>query len=194
MSSGAFREMPAVEQLELELAREKYKRRYSAILRSTVYALIIVAAVAILAATLWLSVLQLYGSSMTPTAQEGDIVLSVKTSDFETGDIVAFYYNNKIVLRRVIGEAGDVIDIDENGTVYRNSAELEEPYLTEKALGACNIELPYEVPEGRLFVLGDSRAEAIDSRNTAVGCVSQEQIIGKVIFRVWPFERIGPVE
>lgn len=194
MSSGAFREMPAVEQLELELAREKYKRRYSAILRSTVYALIIVAAVAILAATLWLSVLQLYGSSMTPTAQEGDIVLSVKTSDFETGDIVAFYYNNKIVLRRVIGEAGDVIDIDENGTVYLNSAELEEPYLTEKALGACNIELPYEVPEGRLFVLGDSRAEAIDSRNTAVGCVSQEQIIGKVIFRVWPFERIGPVE
>lgn len=194
MSSGAFREMPAVEQLELELAREKYKRRYSAILRSTVYALIIVAAVAILAATLWLSVLQLYGSSMAPTAQEGDIVLSVKTSDFETGDIVAFYYNNKIVLRRVIGEAGDVIDIDENGTVYLNSAELEEPYLTEKALGACNIELPYEVPEGRLFVLGDSRAEAIDSRNTAVGCVSQEQIIGKVIFRVWPFERIGPVE
>ena len=193
MSSGAFREMPAVEQLEVELAREKYKRRYSALLRSTVYALIIVAAVAILAATLWLSVLQLYGSSMAPTVQERDIVLSVKTSDFETGDIVAFYYNNKIVLRRVIGGAGDVIDIDENGTVYLNSAELEEPYLTEKALGACNIELPYEVPEGRLFVLGDSRAEAIDSRNTTVGCVSQEQIIGKVIFRVWPFERIGPV-
>lgn len=178
MSSGAFREMPAVEQLEVELAREKYKRRYSALLRSTVYALIIVAAVAILAATLWLSVLQLYGSSMAPTVQERDIVLSVKTSDFETGDIVAFYYNNKIVLRRVIGGAGDVIDIDENGTVYLNSAELEEPYLTEKALGACNIELPYEVPEGRLFVLGDSRAEAIDSRNTTVGCVSQEQIIG----------------
>lgn len=193
MSSGAFREMPAVEQLEVELAREKYKRRYSALLCSTVYALIIVAAVAILAATLWLSVLQLYGSSMAPTVQERDIVLSVKTSDFETGDIVAFYYNNKIVLRRVIGGAGDVIDIDENGTVYLNSAELEEPYLTEKALGACNIELPYEVPEGRLFVLGDSRAEAIDSRNTTVGCVSQEQIIGKVIFRVWPFERIGPV-
>lgn len=193
MSSGAFREMPAVEQLEVELAREKYKQRYSALLRSTVYTLVIVAAVAILAVTLWLSVLQLYGSSMAPTVQERDIVLSVKTSDFGTGDIVAFYYNNKIVLRRVIGGAGDVIDIDENGTVYLNSAELEEPYLTEKALGACNIELPYEVPEGRLFVLGDSRAEAIDSRNTTFGCVSQEQIIGKVIFRVWPFERIGPV-
>ena len=186
-------DIPATEQLEAELAREKYKKRYHSVLRSTVYTLIIVAAVAVLTATLWLPVLQIYGSSMTPTLQDGEIVFSVKTSKFQPGDVVAFYYNNKILIKRVICGPADWVNIDENGTVYINGKELEEPYLAEKALGDCNIELPYQVPDGKVFVMGDHRSTSVDSRNTAVGCVAQEQIVGKIIFRIWPLNRLGVV-
>lgn len=184
-------EIPTAEQLETELKRVKYKRRYHSVLRSTVYTLITVAAVAVLVATLWLPVLQIYGNSMTPTLQDGEIIFTVKTSDFESGDIVAFYYNNKILVKRVICGPGDWIDIDKDGTVYINGARLEEPYLAEKALGDCNIELPFQVPDGRIFVMGDHRSVSVDSRNTAVGCVSQEQIVGKILFRIWPLKRMG---
>ena len=186
--------MPSAEQLEAELKRVRYKSRYRSVLRSTIYTLITVAAVAILVATLWLPVLQIYGSSMTPALQEGEIILSVKNSEFETGDIVAFYYNNKILIKRIICGPGDWIDIDEDGTVYVNEVRLDEPYLAEKALGECDISLPYQVPEGRWFVMGDHRSTSVDSRSTAVGCVSEEQIVGKIIFRVWPFTRLGAVE
>ena len=186
-------DIPATEQLEAELAREKYKKRYHSVLRSTVYTLIIVAAVAVLTATLWLPVLQIYGSSMTPTLQDGEIVFSVKTSDFAPGDIVAFYYNNKILIKRVICGPADWVNIDGDGTVYVNGTVLDEPYLVEKALGDCNIELPYQVPDGKVFVMGDHRSTSVDSRNTAVGCVAQEQIVGKIIFRIWPLNRLGAV-
>ena len=186
-------DIPATEQLEAELAREKYKKRYHSVLRSTVYTLIIVAAVAVLTATLWLPVLQIYGSSMTPTLQDGEIVFSVKTSDFAPGDIVAFYYNNKILIKRVICGPADWVNIDGDGTVYVNGTVLDEPYLVEQALGDCNIELPYQVPDGKVFVMGDHRSTSVDSRNTAVGCVAQEQIVGKIIFRIWPLNRLGVV-
>jgi len=156
--------------------------------------LITVAAISILVATLWLPVLQIYGSSMTPTLADGEIVVSVKTSDFKPKDIVSFSYNNKILIKRVICVAGDWIDIDRNGTVYVNGTELEEPYLTEKALGECDIELPYQVPDGRIFVMGDHRSTSVDSRSNTVGCVSQEQIVGKIVFRVWPLDRLGTLE
>ena len=186
-------DIPATEQLEAELAREKYKKRYHSVLRSTVYTLIIVAAVAVLTATLWLPVLQIYGSSMTPTLQDGEIVFSVKTSKFEPGDVVAFYYNNKILIKRVICGPADWVNIDGDGTVYVNGTVLDEPYLAEKALGDCNIELPYQVPDGKVFVMGDHRSTSVDSRNTAVGCVAQEQVVGKIIFRIWPLNRLGIV-
>ena len=184
-------QVPTTQQLERELGRVRYRSRYRSLLRSTVYTLITVAAVAVLVATLWLPVLQTYGSSMTPTLKDGEIILSMKTSDFEPGDIVAFYYNNKILVKRVICSAGDWIDIDEDGTVYVNGTLLDEPYLTQKALGDCNIELPYQVPDNRYFCLGDHRATSVDSRNTAVGCVAEEQIVGKIVFRVWPLAGFG---
>ena len=181
------------QQLENELKRVKYKRRYRTVLKSTIYTLITVAAIAVLVATLWLPVLQIYGNSMTPTLQNGDVVFSVKTSQPKTGDIEAFYYNNKILVKRVICGPGDWIDIDEDGTVYVNNEPLDEPYLQEKALGDCNLTLPMQVPDGRLFVMGDHRSTSVDSRNTAVGCVADEQIVGKIVLRVWPLNRLGAI-
>lgn len=189
-----IKEQPSVNQLEAELKRVKYKSRYRTVLRSTVYTLITVAAIAVLVATLWLPVLQIYGTSMTPTLYDGEIVFSVKTSDVEQGEVLAFYYNNRILVKRVIAGPGDWVDIDDDGTVYVNSVQLDEPYVAEKAYGDTNIALPYQVPDGKLFVMGDHRATSADSRNTAVGCVAEEQIVGKIVFRVWPFSRLGTIE
>ena len=186
-----LKEAPELKDLEQELAREKYKNRYGMVLRSTIYTLITVAAVAILVATLWMPVLQIYGSSMNETLQDGDIVLSVKDSRMNNGDIVAFYYNNKILVKRVIAQAGDWVNIDADGNVYVNDVLLDEPYISNKALGECDIDLPYQVPENRIFVMGDHREVSVDSRTTTVGCVAEEQIVGKLVFRVWPFNEFG---
>ena len=187
-------DFPSVSQLEEELKRVRYRSRYNSVLRSTIFILITVAAIAVLVATLFLPVLQIYGSSMTPSLSEGDIVVSVKGFDFKQGDIVSFYYNNKILVKRVIAFAGDWVDIDEVGNVYVNGVPLDEPYLTEKAFGECDIELPYQVPDGRVFVCGDHRSTSIDSRSSAIGCVSEEQVVGRIVFRVWPFGSMGYVK
>lgn len=187
------RKLPEREILEKEIQREKYKRRYKQTLRSTVGTLVVVAAVAVLIAVLFLPVLKIYGSSMTPGLKDGEIIVSARTSDLKTGDVVAFYYNNKILVKRVIASSGDWVDIDEKGNVYVNQQLLEEPYLEEKALGDCNIELPYQVPDERFFLMGDHRSVSVDSRNTSVGCVAEEQIVGKLIFRIWPLKTLGPV-
>ena len=184
-------ERPSVAQLEKEIQRVSYRSRYKRVLKSTVYTLVTVAAVAVLVATLWLPVLQIYGGSMTPTLQDGQIVFSVKTSDWEQGDILAFYYNNKILIKRVIAGPGDWVNITEDGTVYVNDVMLEEPYVAELSLGGSDITYPYQVPDGKIFVMGDHRATSVDSRHTAVGCVAQEQIVGKIIFRIWPLGEIG---
>lgn len=183
----------STEELEEELSRVKHKGRYRATVRSTIFTLITVAAVAVLVATLWLPVLEIYGTAMTPAIEDGDIVFSVKNSDFEEGDVIAFYYNNKILVKRVIASAGDWVNMDESGNVYVNNQLLDEPYLSEKALGEIDIDLPYQVPDEKVFVMGNHRATSIDSRSKTVGCVSQEQIIGKIFFRIWPLERAGTI-
>lgn len=186
MKTRTVKERPTIELMEAELKREKYKRRYRRVLRSTIYTLVVVAAISVLVATLWMPVLQIYGSSMQPVLSDGDIVVSLKGGEFQQGDILVFYYNNKILVKRVIAMPGDWVDFDTDGTVYVNGVKLDEPYLEEKAPGDCDIELPYQVPDGRLFVLGDHRSVSADSRNTAVGCVASEQIVGKLVFRIWP--------
>ena len=185
---------PTTEQLEGELKRVRYKSRYRSVLRSTIYSLITVAAIAVLITTLWFPVLRVYGNSMTPALQNGEIIFTVKMSEFEPGDIISFYYNNKILIKRVIARSGEWVNMDADGNVYVNETLLDEPYLDEKAFGDCNIELPYQVPEGRVFVMGDHRSTSVDSRNSAVGCVAQEQIVGKILFRVWPLEKFGWVK
>lgn len=186
--------IPAPDLIEAELTRVRYQTRYGRVLRSTVYALITVAAIAVLIATLWMPVLQTYGGSMTPTLDDGNIVLSLKTAELETGDIIAFYYNNRILVKRVIATSGDWVNILEDGTVFVNDVELDEPYVAEKAFGDCDIELPYQVPESRVFVMGDHRSVSVDSRNTAIGCVAEEQLVGRLVFRLWPFDQIGMIE
>ena len=194
MSEENRRTLPDLELLEAELERERYRKRYGSVLRSTAFSLIVVAAVAVLIAVLLLPVLQNSGTSMTDSLQDEDIVVALNSSGYKTGDIIAFYYNNNILVKRVIAAAGDWVDIDEEGNVYINEELLEEPYVTDKALGDCNITLPCQVPDGRCFVMGDHRATSIDSRNTAVGCVSNDMVIGKILLRVWPLEGFGIVK
>lgn len=187
--------MPSAELLEREVNRKKYQKRYFQVLRNTVSTLITVAAAAVLVAVLLLPVLQIYGTSMTPTLREGQIVVSLKGSDFQQGDVIAFYYNNKILVKRLIAGPGSWVDIDESGNVYVDGQLLDEPYLAEheRALGDCNIKLPYQVPDGRYFVMGDHRSTSVDSRNTTVGCVAEEQIVGRIVFSIWPLNTFGTV-
>lgn len=179
--------------LKQELTRVESGMRFSRILRSTAFALVIVAAIAVLLATLLFPVLQIYGGSMSPTLCEGEVVVAVKTGSIRSGELVAFYYGNKVLVKRCIGAAGDIIHIDAAGNVSVNGAPLDEPYLEERSLGTCDIELPYQVPDGRYFVMGDQRKTSIDSRNTLVGCVASEQIVGTIAFRIRPLSRFGAV-
>lgn len=185
--------LPGTAELTEAVKRDRYVHRFTATVRSTFLSLIVVAAVAILVAVLLLPILRIYGKSMNGTLDSGDIVVSIKSSDLKTGDVVAFYYNNNILVKRVIANPGEWVDIDKDGNVYVNNVKLEEPYIEEKAYGETNIELPYQVPEGKIFVMGDNRLVSIDSRNTSIGCISEEQIVGKIVFRVWPFAQFGAV-
>ena len=186
-----FASIPSTEEVAAERERLAYQNRYQRVLRSTIYILVVVAAVAVLLATLFLPVLQVSGDSMYPTLNDKDIILLVKSNHIENGELCGFYWQNKLLLKRIIGIPGDVISIDGNGLVTVNGEVLEEPYVDEPALGECDLSFPYQVPENRFFVMGDHRATSIDSRSTVVGCVEKSQIVGKVFLRVWPVPRIS---
>ncbi|OPZ17628.1 MAG: Signal peptidase IB [Firmicutes bacterium ADurb.BinA205] len=194
MSSMNFNDIPTAAQFEKEMKRLKYKQNFRNSVKSTVSALITIVAVAVILSTMLIPVLRVTGTSMTPTLQNDEYVLCSKVSTVKQGDIIAFYYNNRILLKRVIGVSGDVIDISDDGTVTLNDKVLDEPYISEKALGECDIELPYQVPENRLFVMGDHRSVSVDSRSTSVGCVAEENIVGKVMLRIWPLKEAGRPE
>ncbi|MBR4880127.1 MAG: signal peptidase I [Clostridia bacterium] len=182
--------LPTKKQVETEQKRYRRQKAYNKALGGTVYVLTIVAAVAVLIATLVLPVLQIEGTSMEPTLVNGDIVLLNKTTKFERGDLCGFSWNNKLLIKRVIGIPGDWIEIDVDGTVYLNGEKLYEPYAEKLSVGECDLEFPYQVPQEQYFVLGDMRENSIDSRNTLIGCVTKDQIVGKVFFRIWPFRTI----
>lgn len=186
-------QVPSLRQLEAELERENYKSRYAKTLRSTINVLIVVAAVAVLLSMLFFPVFRIYGSSMAPTVNEGEIVLALKGSSFTYGDVIVLSYNNKLLVKRVIAGPGQWVNIDLDGTVSVDGDEIDEPYLQDKAYGDCTISLPYQVPEGRYFVMGDNRSVSQDSRSTLMGCIAEEQILGRAIFRVWPVNAIGGI-
>ena len=187
------KKLPEVEALKEELERLRKKQKTGYRLRLILGILVVVAAAAVLVSTLWVPVLQINGSSMEPTLNKGEFVLAVKSDDYKTGDLIAFYYNNKILVKRVIATEGQWVDMSEDGQVYVNSMKLDEPYLTETAYGDCDITLPYQVPEGRVFVMGDHRSVSLDSRNTAIGSIAEEQVVGKLFFRIWPLTELGSV-
>lgn len=187
------RKLPTKEQILEERKRLAYRSRYTKTLRSTIAILIVVAALAVLVATLWMPVLRIYGSSMYPTLQDGEIVISVKRSSFSTGDIVAFYHGNKLLVKRCIAGPSDWVDIDEDGNLYVNAVLIDEPYIKEKAFGECDLELPYQVPDDRWFLVGDNRDVSIDSRSSTVGAVASDQIVGEIVFCLWPADHFGVV-
>ena len=187
-------ELPPIDALQKELKRERYKRRFRKLLRSTINALIVVAAIAALVATLVLPVLQIAGTSMEPSLYDGDIVLLVKKKNLQTGDLCAFYYSNKILIKRVIATPGDYIWIEPDGTVYLNGEPLDEPYITKKALGECDVEFPYQVPENNYFVMGDQRETSIDSRSSVIGCIPKDQLVGKIFCKFWPLSEFALID
>lgn len=196
MNSSNLRgkKLPKTSDLQAVYQQAKYKKTFWETIRSTVFMLVVVAAFAVLIAVLFLPILRIYGNSMKGTLNSGDIVVSVKSNDFESSDVVAFYYNNNILVKHVIAEAGDWVDMDKQGNVYVNNQRLDEPYLANRDYSHTDIEFPYQVPENRIFVMGDNRKESIDSRNNAIGTVSNEQIVSKLVFRVWPLREMGVID
>jgi signal peptidase I len=184
-------ERPSVEALQKELKRVNNRKEYRNVMRNTLFVVIVVAALAVLVSSFFVTVLKVTGDSMTPTVNTGEIVIAENSASFNPGDLIAFYYNNKVLVKRVLGSPGDWINIDDEGNVYVNGVIIDEPYVTEKSLEPTDIEFPYQVPENRYFVLGDHRGASIDSRSSVVGCVTREQLIGKIILRVYPFDVFG---
>ena len=195
MGKSKNNELPQLEQLQNELNRVKHNSRFRKLLRSTIYTLVVVAACAVLIAVIFLPVLRIYGSSMEPTLNESEIVVSIKGkgANIEQGDIVGVYYGNKVLVKRCIATEYQWVDIDEDGNVFVDGVKLDEPYVAEKSFGKTDIDLPYQVPDNTIFVMGDHRETSIDSRNTSVGCINLEDVVGKIVFRVWPLADLGRV-
>lgn len=185
--------LPRIEELERAIELERQRKRYWRTLFGTISILIVAAAAAVLLSFSIFPVFRIYGDSMAPNLAGGDVVVTVRSQNPRAGDVTAFYYNNKILVKRVIAAAGDWVSMEENGDVYVNGELLSEPYLTDKSLGDCERSFPCQVPDGHYFVLGDHRELSADSRSEAVGFVAQEQLAGKLLFRIWPLKKAGRV-
>ncbi len=181
--------IPTEEQVETELNRIRYRKKFISTLINTAAVLIVVAAAAVLVSTIFMPVIQVSGDSMSPTLDDGDVLVTFKTGNVAYGDLCCVSWQNKMLLKRVVGLPGDVIEMDPDGGVYVNGTLLDEPYVIEKSLGDCDISFPYEVPDQKIFLLGDNRSRSVDSRNKDIGCIEKEQIVGKVLFRIWPFRK-----
>lgn len=182
------------EEVKEELSRLKERERYLKKVQKTLSILVVVAAISVLVATLWMPVLKIYGSSMDPTLENGQIVVSIKTKKLKSGDVVAFWQGNKLLVKRVIASPGQKVDIDVNGKVFVDGKAISETYLDSESLGNTDIDFPHQVEESRWFCMGDNRESSIDSRSAVIGDVSKEQIEGKVLFSVWPLNKIGIVK
>lgn len=182
--------VPSVDQLTAELMRTRYKRRFSSTLLSTFLTLVLIVLISFVASHFFFPVLRMHSNAMVPAFQTGDLVVALKGSSYSKGDVIAFYFNDKLLVKRVIAVAGDTVEIDGNGSVLLDDEQLSEPYVQTPALGDCDLEMPYTIPENRVFVMGDQRETSLDSRNTAIGCIAAEQVVGRVILRVWPLDQI----
>lgn len=189
-----FEQKPNCIEIKEELNRIKKQNEYNKTLKSTIYILIIVASIAVLVSVLYLPVLSVQGQSMTPTLDNGQVLIATRGRNIQRGDIIAFNYNNKVLLKRVIATQGEVVNIKEDGIVYVNGEMLEEKYITKKSLGEVTIDFPYQVEEGKFFVMGDHRETSIDSRSNLIGSINKEQILGKVFFRIWPLNQLGKID
>ena len=184
-------DFPSSREVKKELRRVRKQKRINQAIFSAIRSIVVGAAAAVLIATLLVPVFRIYGTSMSPTLEEGEIVVALKTSSYKPGDLIAFYYNNKLLVKRVIATEGQWVDIDNDGNVFVNEVQLEEPYLMDKSLESCDIELPYQVPEGRVFVMGDHRSVSLDSRMEEIGCISDDRVAGKLKFIIWPLNKFG---
>lgn len=182
---------PSIEALTEELRRTKYRKRFAATMRRTLMTLVLIVLAAVAASYFFLSAMRIHSNAMSPSFNSGDIVVAVKNADYQTGDVIAYYFNDKLLVKRVIAVEGDTVQVKDNGDVLINGVQIIEEYVQNKALGQCDIEMPYTVPAGRVFVMGDEREVSLDSRSTAMGCVAEEQVVGRVMLRVWPLEEIA---